>query len=78
MGSGEPLDNYDNVMKFLRLLREPQGLCISLRSVSLSTCGLVPKMYDLANEDLHVTLSVSLHAPNDEIRRQPMPIANAT
>ena len=61
MGSGEPLDNYDNVMKFLRLLREPQGLCISLRSVSLSTCGLVPKMYDLANEDLPVTLSVSLH-----------------
>ena len=75
MGSGEPLDNYDNVMKFLRLLREPQGLCISLRSVSLSTCGLVPKMYDLANEDLPVTLSVSLHAPNDEIRRQTMPIA---
>ena len=75
MGSGEPLDNYDNVMKFLRLLREPDGLCISLRSVSLSTCGLVPKMYDLANEDLPVTLSVSLHAPNDEIRRQIMPIA---
>ena len=75
MGSGEPLDNYDNVMKFLRLLREPDGLCISLRSVSLSTCGLVPKMYDLANEDLPVTLSVSLHAPNDEIRRQTMPIA---
>ena len=62
-------------MKFLRLLREPDGLCISLRSVSLSTCGLVPKMYDLANEDLPVTLSVSLHAPNDEIRRQTMPIA---
>ncbi len=75
MGSGEPLDNYDNVMKFLRLLREPDGLCISLRSVSLSTCGLVPRMYDLANEDLPVTLSVSLHAPNDEIRRQTMPIA---
>lgn len=75
MGSGEPLDNYANVMKFLRLLREPDGLCISLRSVSLSTCGLVPKMYDLANEDLPVTLSVSLHAPNDEIRRQTMPIA---
>ena len=75
MGSGEPLDNYDNVMKFLRLLREPEGLCISLRSVSLSTCGLVPRMYDLAQEDLPVTLSVSLHAPNDEIRRQTMPIA---
>ena len=52
MGSGEPLDNYDNVMKFLRLLREPDGLCISLRSVSLSTCGLVPKMYDAHCEGL--------------------------
>ena len=75
MGSGEPLDNYDNVMKFLRLLREPDGVSIGLRNVSLSTCGLVPKMYDLAEEDLPVTLSVSLHAPNDDIRRQTMPIA---
>lgn len=75
MGSGEPLDNYDNVMKFLRLLREPDGVQISLRSVSLSTCGLVPNMYRLAEEDLPVTLSVSLHAPNDEIRRQTMPVA---
>lgn len=77
MGSGEPLDNYDNVMKFLRLLREPDGVQIGLRNVSLSTCGIVPKMYDLAEEDLPVTLSVSLHAPNDEIRRQTMPIARA-
>ena len=77
MGSGEPLDNYDNVMKFLRLLREPDGVSISLRNVSLSTCGIVPRMYDLAEEDLPVTLSVSLHAPNDEIRRQTMPIAKA-
>ena len=75
MGSGEPLDNYDNVMKFLRLLREEDGVQIGLRNVSLSTCGIVPKMYDLAQEDLPVTLSVSLHAPNDEIRRQTMPIA---
>lgn len=75
MGSGEPLDNYDNVMKFLRLLREPDGIQIGLRNVSLSTCGIVPKMYALAEEDLPVTLSVSLHAPNDEIRRQTMPIA---
>ncbi len=75
MGSGEPLDNYDQVMRFLRLLREPDGLCISLRSVSLSTCGLVPQMHRLAEEDLPVTLSVSLHAPNDEIRRQLMPVA---
>ena len=77
MGSGEPLDNYDNVMRFLRLLREPDGVQIGLRNVSLSTCGIVSRMYDLANEDLPVTLSVSLHAPNDEIRRQTMPIAKA-
>ncbi len=77
MGSGEPLDNYDSVMKFLRLLREPEGVQIGLRNVSLSTCGIVPRMYKLAEEDLPVTLSVSLHAPNDEIRRQTMPIANA-
>ena len=77
MGSGEPLDNYDNVMRFLRLLREPDGVQIGLRNVSLSTCGIVPKMYELAEEDLPVTLSVSLHAPNDEIRRQTMPIAKA-
>lgn len=75
MGSGEPLDNYDNVMTFLRLLREPDGVNIGLRNVSLSTCGIVPRMYDLAEENLPVTLSVSLHAPNDEIRRQTMPIA---
>ncbi len=75
MGSGEPLDNYDNVMKFLRLLREEEGVNIGLRNVSLSTCGIVPRMYDLAEENLPVTLSVSLHAPNDEIRRQTMPIA---
>ena len=76
MGSGEPLDNYDNVMKFLRLVNDPEGLNISLRNISLSTCGLVPKMYDLAREGLPVTLSLSLHAPNDEIRRKIMPVAN--
>ena len=76
MGSGEPLDNYDNVMKFLRLVNAPEGLNISLRNISLSTCGLAPKMYELAEENLPVTLSVSLHAPNDEIRRQTMPVAN--
>lgn len=75
MGSGEPLDNYDHVMRFLRLLREKDGVCIGLRNVSLSTCGLVPDMYRLADEDLPVTLSVSLHAPNDDIRKQTMPIA---
>ena len=76
MGSGEPLDNYDNVIRFLRLLREEEGIRLSLRNVSLSTCGIVPRMYDLAEENLPVTLCVSLHAPNDAIRRQTMPIAN--
>ena len=76
MGSGEPLDNYDNVIRFLRLLREEEGIRLSLRNVSLSTCGIVPKMYDLADENLPVTLCVSLHAPNDAIRRMTMPIAN--
>ena len=77
MGSGEPLDNYDNVVKFLRLVNDPKGLNISLRNISLSTCGLVRRMYDFAKEGLSVTLSLSLHAPNDEIRRQIMPVANA-
>ena len=75
MGSGEPLDNYDNVIRFLKLLREEDGIRLSLRNVSLSTCGIVPKMYALAEENLPVTLCVSLHAPNDEIRRETMPIA---
>lgn len=75
MGSGEPLDNYENVVKFLRLLREKGGLELSLRSVSLSTCGLVPRMHRFADEGLPVTLSVSLHAPNDEIRKTMMPVA---
>ena len=76
MGSGEPFDNYDNVVKFLRILRMEGGLCIGMRSVSLSTCGLVENMRRFAEEDLPVTLSLSLHAPNDEIRRKTMPIAN--
>ena len=75
MGSGEPLDNYNNVIKFLHLLREEEGIRISLRNISLSTCGIVPKMYSLADENLPVTLCVSLHAPNDEIRRKTMPVA---
>ena len=75
MGSGEPLDNYDQVVRFLRLLNAPQGLNISLRNVSLSTCGLVEGIRRLEGEHLPVTLSISLHAPNDEIRRQIMPVA---
>ena len=75
MGSGEPLDNYDRVIRFLHLLREEQGIHLSLRNVSLSTCGLVPRMRTLAEEGLPVTLCVSLHAPTDEIRKQLMPVA---
>ena len=77
MGSGEPLDNYDEVMRFLRLVSHEKGLNIGLRHISLSTCGLVPKMYDLAEEKLPVTLSLSLHAPNDDVRKQLMPVAKA-
>ncbi|MBR6966201.1 MAG: 23S rRNA (adenine(2503)-C(2))-methyltransferase RlmN [Clostridia bacterium] len=75
MGSGEPLDNYDAVIRLFRLLREEEGIRLSLRNVSLSTCGIVPRMLDLAKEKLPVTLCVSLHAPNDGIRRQLMPAA---
>ena len=77
MGSGEPLDNYDNVCRFLRLVSLDEGLNIGLRHISLSTCGLVPQMRRFAEEGLPVTLSLSLHAPNDAIRRRLMPVANA-
>lgn len=77
MGSGEPLDNYDQVLGFLRLITSVDGLNIGARHISLSTCGLPDKMRRLAEEGLQVTLSVSLHAPNDEIRRQIMPVARA-
>ena len=76
MGSGEPMDNYDNVVRFLRLVSHPEGLNIGLRHISVSTCGLVPQMRRFAQEGLPVTLSLSLHAPNDEIRRQIMPVAH--
>ena len=75
MGSGEPLDNYDEVVRFLRLVSHPDGLGIGIRHISLSTCGLVPQMRRFAQEGLPVTLSLSLHAPNDLIRRSIMPIA---
>jgi 23S rRNA (adenine2503-C2)-methyltransferase len=74
MGIGEPLDNYDNVLRFLKLISCEGGLNISLRHVSLSTCGLVDKIYDLMQKKLQLTLSVSLHAPNNEIRSKIMPI----
>lgn len=77
MGIGEPLDNFDNVMRFLELVNSEKGLNISMRHISLSTCGLVPKIDELAAKKLQLTLSVSLHAPNDEIRRTIMPVSRA-
>ena len=77
MGIGEPLDNYDNVMRFLHLVNSPEGMNISMRHISLSTCGLVPGIDKLAQEKLQLTLSVSLHAPTDEIRNTIMPVNKA-
>ena len=74
MGIGEPFDNYNNVMKFLHILSSPEGYNLSLRHLSLSTCGLVDRIYQLAEKKVGLTLSISLHAPNDEIRSQTMPI----
>ena len=76
MGTGEPLDNYDHVVKFIRMLTDENGLHISQRNITLSTCGLVPQMRALAGEGLQITLALSLHAVTDEKRRQLMPIAN--
>ncbi len=77
MGSGEPLDNYDNVIRFIRLLSDEKGKNISTRNITLSTCGIVPGIYKLAEEDLPITLALSLHSPTDEQRREIMPIAKA-
>ena len=75
MGTGEPLDNYENLLRFIHILTGEGGLNISQRNVTVSTCGLVPRMYDLAEEQLQITLALSLHAPNDEKRRELMPVA---
>ena len=71
---GEPLDNFDNVMRFLALVGDERGLHIGMRNISLSTCGLVPRIYDLMDRKLQLTLSISIHAPNNEIRSQIMPV----
>ena len=76
MGTGEPMDNYDNLLVFLRLLTDENGLNISQRNVTVSTCGIVPRMRQLADEKLQITLALSLHAATDEKRRELMPIAN--
>ena len=77
MGIGEPLDNYDNVINAIRILNNPKGLNIGARHISISTSGLVPKIYDLANENIQCTLSISLHATNNEKRSSMMPVNNA-
>ncbi|WP_291573418.1 23S rRNA (adenine(2503)-C(2))-methyltransferase RlmN [Clostridium sp. UBA4548] len=77
MGSGEPLDNFENVLKFIYNVNAEYGLNIGQRHITLSTCGIVPKIKSLADLDLQITLAISLHAPSDEIRKQTMPIANA-
>ena len=77
MGIGEPLDNFDHVMRFLELVNDPDGMNISMRHISLSTCGLVPKIRELAKKKLQLTLSVSLHAPSDQVRNTIMPVNKA-
>ncbi|MCM1991063.1 23S rRNA (adenine(2503)-C(2))-methyltransferase RlmN [Oceanirhabdus seepicola] len=76
MGSGEPLDNYDNVLKFLEEVGKEYGLNIGARHITLSTCGIVPEILELSEKGLQITLAISLHASNDEIRKKSMPIAN--
>ena len=77
MGIGEPLDNFDNVMRFLELVNSEEGMNISMRHISLSTCGLVPKIDELAKRKLQISLAISLHGPNDEIRNKIMPVNKA-
>lgn len=74
MGMGEPLDNYENVIRFIRLANDSEGLSLGARHITLSTCGIVPKIYELAEEGIPVNLSVSLHAPTDELRSKTMPV----
>ena len=77
MGIGEPLDNFDNVMRFLELINSEEGMNISMRHISLSTCGLVPKIDELAKHKLQISLAISLHGPNNEIRSRIMPVNKA-
>ena len=76
MGTGEPLDNYENLLRFITLLTDENGLHISQRNLTVSTCGIVPKMRKLAQEKLQITLALSLHAATDAVRRELMPVAN--
>lgn len=74
MGSGEPFDNYEEVMKFIKIVNNPFGMGIGIRHITISTCGIVPKIYNFADENLGVNLSISLHAPTNELRNKLMPI----
>ena len=76
MGTGEPMDNYDNFLKFIHILTDEHGLNISQRNVTVSTCGIVPRIYDLAKEHLQITLALSLHGSNQNKRKELMPVAN--
>lgn len=77
MGIGEPFDNYDNIMDFIRIINDPKGIAIGARHITVSTCGLIPKIEQFMKEDLQVNLAISLHAPNSELRSQLMPINKA-
>lgn len=76
MGTGEPFDNYDNLLKFIKIINSKEGRNIGQRNITVSTCGIVPRIYDFADTGLGVNLAISLHAPNDEVRSQLMPIVN--
>ena len=77
MGIGEPFDNYDNIMNFIRIINDPKGIDIGARHITVSTCGVVPKIYEFTKDFSQVNLAISLHAPNDKIRNQIMPISKA-
>ena len=77
MGIGEPLDNYDNVMNFIKVINDPKGIAIGARHITLSTCGIIPKIKSLSEENLQINLALSLHAPNSELRDKIMPINKA-
>jgi 23S rRNA (adenine2503-C2)-methyltransferase len=77
MGTGEPMDNYENLLKFIRLINDERGMNLSQRNITVSTCGIVPGIRKLAEEGLQITLALSLHAPTDEKRKALMPIANS-
>ena len=77
MGIGEPFDNYDNLLKFFLIINHPKGLAIGARHITVSTCGIVPKILEFSNFPLQINLAISLHAPNDELRNQIMPINKA-